>query len=384
VGTWVTRLEATSGGRPRVAVKDAIDVRGVVTTAGCRAVADSARPASADAECLRGFRAHGADLIGKTTLDELCLSASGRNDWLGMPTNPRAPDRIPGGSSSGSAVAVATGEADIGLGTDTGGSVRIPAACCGVVGLKTTRGRIPVDGVWPLAPSLDSVGPLAADVAGVVRAMALLTPWTWRGPVAPARTLGRLRLSGIDAAVEAAVDDAVDASGLEVRPVSLGGWADTSATFDTILLAEFHQRHADLLDVDGVSPFVKRALRTGAEISADELAAAYHEQQRWTVELTRVFRDVDVLVLPTLVGPAPTIEAAKGFPLTALTAPFNVAGVPALSVPLPAGGGPVPPSLQLVGPPDGEDLLCATALTAFGGGGPVTGPNPPRVDVGGG
>ena len=367
MATWVTRLDAASGGQPRVAVKDAIDVRGVVTTAGCRAVAHSARPASADAECLRGFRAHGAGLIGKTTLDELCLSASGRNDWLGMPTNPRAPDRISGGSSSGSAVAVATGEVDIGLGTDTGGSLRIPAACCGVVGLKTTWRRIPVDGVWQLALSLDTVGPLAPDVAGVVRAMELLDPWTWRGPVTPARTLGRLRLSGVDAAIEAAVDDAVDASGLEVRPVSLDGWADTSATFDTILLAEFHQRHADLLGVDGVSPFVNRALRAGAEISADELAAAYHAQQKWTVEVTAVFRDVDLLVLPTLTGPPPTIEAAKGIPLTALTAPFNVAGVPALSVPLAGGAGPVPPSLQLVGPPGGEELLCATALTAFGG-----------------
>jgi amidase len=254
------------------------------------------------------------------------------------------------------------------------------------VGLKTTWSRIPVDGVWPLAPSLDTVGPLAAGVAGVVRAMELLDPWTWRGPVTPARTLGRIRVPGVDPAIEAAVDDAVGASGLAVRPVSLHGWADMSATFDTILLAEFRQRHADLLDVDGVSPFVNRALRAATAISADELAAAYQEQQKWTIEVTAVFRHVDLLVLPTLIGPPPTIEAAKGFPLTALTAPFNIAGVPALSLPLAGHGGvgPVPPSLQLVGPPGAEELLCATALTAFGGGGPVTGPDPPIADVGGG
>jgi amidase len=121
---------------------------------------------------------------------------------------------------------VATGEADIGLGTDTGGSVRIPAACCGVVGLKTTWGRIPLDGVWPLAPSLDTLGPLAADVAGVVRAMELLDP-SWRGSSASARSVGRLRIPGVDPAIERAVDVALDAAGLEVRAVSLDGWADT-------------------------------------------------------------------------------------------------------------------------------------------------------------
>ena len=366
MGTWVTTLDVARGDQLRVAVKDAIDVRGVPTTAGCRAVSEAAHPAAADAACLRGFRAADAALIGKTTLDELCLSGSGRNDWLGMPTNPRAPGRVTGGSSSGSAVAVATGEADIGLGTDTGGSVRIPAACCGVVGLKTTWGRIPLAGVWPLAPSLDTVGPLAADVAGVVRAMELLDP-SWRGSSSSARSAGRLRVPGVDPVMERAVDVALDAAGLEVRAVSLRGWQNARATFDTIVLAEFHQQHADLLDVDGVSPFANDALRDGAAIPADEVAAAYDAQRRWTEELTAVLRDVDLLVLPTLIGPPPSVEAAKGFPYTALTAPFNVAGLPALSLPLASADGPVPPSLQLVGPAGGEELLCATALTAFGG-----------------
>jgi amidase len=366
VGTWVTKLDLARGDQLRVAVKDAIDVRGVVTTAGCRAVAEAAHPAAADAACLRGFRAADAALVGKTTPDELCLSGSGRNDWLGPPINPRASGRVTGGSSSGSAVAVATGEADIGVGTDTGGSVRIPAACCGVVGLKTTWGRIPIDGVWPLAPSLDTIGPLAADVAGVVRAMELLDS-SWRGISTSARSVGRLRVPGVDPVIERAVDVALDAAGLEVHAVSLGGWADARATFDTIVLAEFHQQHADLLDVDGVSPFANDALRAGAETGADELAAAYGARQKWTDEVGAALREVDLLVLPTLVGPPPTVEAAKGFPFTALTAPFNVAGLPALSLPLTSAAGPVPPSLQIVGPSCGEELLCATAIAAFGG-----------------
>src|SRR5580700_940504 len=136
--TWIVRLDPDGPG-VRLAVKDCIDVAGLPTTVGCPVIAERARPADRDAAVV-------------------------------------AAARLPGGSSSGSAVAVATGEADVGLGTDTGGSVRIPAACCGIVGLKTTWGRVPVEGVYPLARSLDTVGPLGADVAAVERGMRLIEP----------------------------------------------------------------------------------------------------------------------------------------------------------------------------------------------------------------
>src|SRR5579864_7017638 len=157
--TFITRFDAAGSG-VRLAVKDLIDMEGEVTTAGCRAVATRARPATQDAPCLAGARAAGARIVGRTNLHELALGVTGVNPWFGTPVNPLDPTRVPGGSSSGSAVAVAAGEADIALGSDTGGSIRIPAACCGVVGLKTTRGRIPLRGVFPLGPSLDTVGPM--------------------------------------------------------------------------------------------------------------------------------------------------------------------------------------------------------------------------------
>ncbi|MGH9078384.1 MAG: amidase family protein, partial [Acidimicrobiales bacterium] len=163
-----------------MAVKDVIDVAGWPTTAGSRAVARHAGAASADAACLAGLRraerGKGAWMAGKTNLHELALGITGINPWFGTPVNPLDPRRVPGGSSSGSAVAVANGDADVALGTDTGGSIRIPAACCGVAGLKTTWGRVPLEGVWPLAPTLDTVGPLARHVAGLVAGMALLEP----------------------------------------------------------------------------------------------------------------------------------------------------------------------------------------------------------------
>src|SRR6185369_8886432 len=128
------------------------------------------------------------------------------------PVNPLDPGLIPGGSSSGSAVAVATGEADVALGSDTGGSVRVPAACCGVFGLKTTHGRISLEGVWPLAPSMDTIGPLARDVAGLVLGMQLLEPGFSVDGVAPASRIGRLVMPServVDPRIDAAVDAAL-------------------------------------------------------------------------------------------------------------------------------------------------------------------------------
>lgn len=149
VTTWIVRC--TPGPGIRVAVKDLMDVQGFPTTAGCRALAERADAADADAACLMGVRAATAEgrasIVGKVNLHELAFGITGINPWYGTPVNPLDPRRGPGGSSSGSAVAVAAGEADVAVGTDTGGSVRLPAACCGVVGLKTTWGRVPTTGV---------------------------------------------------------------------------------------------------------------------------------------------------------------------------------------------------------------------------------------------
>jgi amidase len=364
VTPWIVRFEragAPDDRRPRVAVKDAIDLAGVPTTAGCVAVRDRAKPAPGDAACLAGFRTAGVSIVGKTTLTELCLSPTGVNEAFGMPVNPLAPDLIPGGSSSGSAVVTASGEADIALGTDTGGSVRIPAACCGLVGLKTTWGRIPLRGVWPLAPTLDTVGPLARDMAGVVDGLRLLDP-SWPGPTQPAATVGRLRIEGTDPAVEDAVDAALAAAGFTVHSVSVAGWAASFAPFSLILLGELWRCHHDLVDSSGLSRWVNKALHRGRMVSDGQLTDALAARAAWQAELAAALRATPVLALPTLPGPPPAREASRGFPITSLTAPFNLAGAPAIALPVPSAGSAVPPSLQLVGPMGGEDVLCATAL----------------------
>src|SRR6266567_2588556 len=193
--TFISQLESTGTGL-RLAVKDLIDLAGLPTTAGCAAVADEAEPAVRDAACMAGTRAAEAAgearIVGKANLHELAFGATGINRAFGTPVNPVDARLIPGGSSSGSAVAVAGDEADVAFGSDTGGSVRVPSACCGTAGLKTTHGRIPLEGVWPLASSLDTIGPMARDVSGLVSGMRLLEPG-FEVASSAAATIGRFR-----------------------------------------------------------------------------------------------------------------------------------------------------------------------------------------------
>src|SRR6516162_3307911 len=242
--TWIVRLDAPGDG-PRLAVKDCIDVEGLPTTAGCQVVAEQASPAARDAAVVAATRRAGARIVGKTSLTELCWSASGVNPWSGTPPNPADPRRLPGGSSSGSAVAVGTGEADVALGTDTGGSVRIPAACCGVVGLKTTWGRVPVEGVYPLAPSLDTVGLLAADVAAVELGMRLIEPGFAAGSCV--LRVARVRPETdpqVDVAVEAAIDAALAAAGIVTTQVAGPDLAAANTAASLLIDVEAYQVNA--------------------------------------------------------------------------------------------------------------------------------------------
>lgn len=381
--TWIQRFDSTGVG-PRVAVKDAIDVAGSITTMGCRAIAETGTPANKDAACVARIRASGARIVGKTNLHELCYGGTGVNTWYGTPVNPLDRKLVPGGSSSGSAVAVARYEADIALGTDTGGSVRIPAACCGIVGLKTTWGRISSEGVWHLAPSLDTVGPLARDVQGIRLAMELLEPGF--KPSEPVTRLGRLRLNQAETAYDTMVDQWLRDAGFDVVDVRAAGWTRAHRDFLTILGAEAWSVLGHVLtnNPDRVGRPVARLLREGSRISPDALREARSGQELWRTELANMLSGVSILALPTMSTPPMKLSevgvnrrylasaprsrqshlAARGKgdmlslpPVGMLTRPFNLAGVPALSLPL-RGSAHVPVSLQLVASHGGEELLC--------------------------
>src|SRR6266699_2409959 len=204
----------------RLAVKDLIDMKGVVTTAGSEYVARTSLAASRDAQCLAIARRRNVQIVGKTNLSEFAVAPSGINDFFGTPSSPlsKRSKIIPGGSSSGSAVAVASGMADVAFGTDTAGSIRVPAACCGIVGLKTTFGLVSLRGVFPVEPKhLDTVGPMAKDVAHVVEGMELLqngfgakyAAAKAAKPLAKNIRIGRLYLGGTDPKIDKAVDDAL-------------------------------------------------------------------------------------------------------------------------------------------------------------------------------
>lgn len=365
MSTWITMLDGAGTG-PRVAVKDLLDVEGVPTTAGSRAVERMAKPAAEDAACLAGFRAAGARLIGKSNLHELAVLPFGTNQWFGTPENPLDAALIPGGSSSGSAVAVATGEADIAIGTDTGGSIRIPSACCGVSGLKTTFGRISTKGVWPLAPSFDSVGPIARDFAGVTQCMQLLEPG-FKPKDAPAQRIGRLRTTS-SPEIEQAVDDALRTAEFEVVEIDLPDWQEGNGVFTAIFLSETWETDHALAedDPDGVGDDIKQMLQL-APVFAPMLEDARKQLDTWRTKLFALFEQFELLALPTLPMFPPRIDEIVGDPtplvidLTRYTSIFNAAGTPCTAQPIPVKGSRLPASLQLVGPRDGEELLIPTA-----------------------
>lgn len=368
----------------RVAVKDLIDMAGVVTTRGSKILAESLEPASGDASCLRGTQdavaAGRAKIVGKTNLHELAYGVTGINPWFATPVNPLDPTLAPGGSSSGSAVAVATAEADVAFGTDTGGSIRIPAACCGVVGLKTTWGRVSLAGVAPLAPSLDTVGPMAATIGATEQGMALLEPGFSSAGRPAAHRIGRLRLPA-EARIDEAIDAAINAAGATIRAdchdITLPGWEKATWAAATILDCEAWETYSWLWREHSadLSADVSERLEHASKISAADLSKAKQIRVEWADELRQAFTEIDLLALPVLASHPPRLEHASELKRTRYVSPFNLAGLPALALPIsstpsgrptpstsPERRSTVPVSLQLVGPANAEEDLLAMGL----------------------
>jgi amidase len=360
---FITLLPCDGQG-PRVGVKDLIDIAHVVTTAGCRYLAEHCPPPGEDAACLEGIRAAGASIVGKTNLHELAFGTTGLNSWSGTPVNPLGADLLPGGSSSGSAVALARRFCDLALGTDTGGSVRIPSACCGTAGLKTTYGRIPLRGVRPLAPSLDIVGPMARDIAGLVRGMQLLEPG-FTVSARPAGRVGRLRAGEADPRVDAAADRALAASGLQVDDCDITEqeWEAAVTALNDILWAEAAEANLDIRahwgELQNGANLVT-ALRLGKD--RERMAAARETRRAWERRLAAAVGSFGLLASPAIETLTPSFREyqSRKIRMSRFTSPVNLAGFPAVVFPVPADG-PLPSSLQLIGPPGSEDLLLATA-----------------------
>ena len=345
-----------------VMLKDTIDVAGHVTKAGSRALAHgpvAARHAPIVTQLLQA----GCRLTAKVNLHELAFGTTGVNHWTGTVLNPRFPELIPGGSSSGSAAAVAAGLADFSIGTDTGGSIRVPACCCGVYGLKPTFGRIAHQGVMPEQTSLDAIGPLADSMAMLVNAMTALDPSFQALP-----KQHRFRVGVVSVAASAAVTATVAAALARLKqpqaPVALPLLPAAYGAGMTIINQEAWQASGHLVATGLVGEDVALRLLQAQHTTAAAVAAAEGVRLAFSAEVDALLRHYDVIALPTMpevpvaVSGADDLSALLG--MTALVRPFNLSGHPALSLPLLSAEG-LPVGLQLVGAKGKDEQLCAIA-----------------------
>lgn len=350
------------GAGPSVAIKDSIDVAGVPTQAGSRALADAA-PAATHALVVERLLAAGWHITGKVTMHELAFGTTGINAWAGTPVNPHFPDRVPGGSSSGSAAAVAAGLVDAAIGTDTGGSVRIPAACCGVFGFKPTFGRVSRDGVMPAVTSLDCVGPFAADMDTLIACMRVIDPGFGELPAVDGVSIGVIDVPALDE-IHAGVNDALARSGLSTAAVKLEHFDAAYKAGLAVINAETWAACGHLLESGKVASDVAVRLANAARTTQADVDAANAVREAFSAEVDAALERFAVLALPTMADAPPSLDQASDtsrlVTMTSLVRPFNLSGHPAIAIPLPARSG-FPVSLQLVAAKGRDELLCAVA-----------------------
>jgi amidase len=361
----VATLPNGSGG-PTIMVKDTIDVGGYPTRAGSQALADAAA-ATAHAEVVNQLLANGWQITAKTGLHELAFGTTGINLWSGTALNPQFPERIPGGSSSGSAAAVAAGLCDAALGTDTGGSVRIPAACCGVFGLKPTFGRVSRKGVMPAISSLDCVGPLARDMATLTHVMSAICV-DFQAISNPADVLSGLRIGVLTVtasdAVQRCINEALLKLGIALEMVELTSMDAAYQAAMSIINRETWNACGHLLASGKVGADVSARLLAASTTGDDEIASAERVRQDFSMAVDTLLQETPLLVLPTMPDYPVLLEDASDtralLGMTAYVRPFNLSGHPAISVPLLSRDG-LPVGLQLVAARGADEWLCAVA-----------------------
>jgi aspartyl-tRNA(Asn)/glutamyl-tRNA(Gln) amidotransferase subunit A len=355
-----------------LAVKDLFDTAGLITTYGSALFSDHVPATTAPA--VAALEAAGYGIVGKTNLHEFAYGTTSENPHFGVVPNPLAPGRVAGGSSGGNAAALVLGAADVALGTDSGGSIRIPAACCGIVGFKPTYGLVSLDGCFPLAPSFDHAGPMARDVATCEEAMRVLAPG-----YEPAQidALGALSvavawLDGADRLVQARVQEAAErfprrATVPLPEPRGIG----------RLFMHDVAGVHAELFpeNTDLYGEDVRIKIERCLEVSDAESARARERREEYRDQVEKLLSGFDVVLTPTLPTVAPPIGAGGigdldvRESLISRTFPFNVLGWPALALPYGPAEDGLPASVQLAGRPGADALVLAAGrlLEAAGG-----------------
>ncbi len=340
-------LSAEIGSGPVVAVKDLVDVAGMVTTAGGIILPDV--PAPDDAPVVKRIRTHGCVVVGKANLHEFAFGVTSVNPHYGPVRNPHDPSLVAGGSSGGSAVAVAMEMCDWAIGSDTGGSIRIPASLCGVVGFKPALGSIDTTGVIPLSRSLDTLGPIAPDVAAAADAYSMMS-----GESLPVESVSSPRL-GVPAGWVAGLDEQtattwklVSADVPEVDFPSRDELFNAGLTILLVEAATYHRRWAaespEKYGADVISH-----IRRGLGLLASDFEEALLARERLRLEASQAMKGIDALILPATAIVAPSISAGNEVrePLARFTRPFNTTGQPVVCIPGPTSGLPV--GIQVIG-----------------------------------
>ncbi|HET7382017.1 MAG TPA: amidase [Pseudolabrys sp.] len=351
-----------------ISIKDLFDVAGEITRAGSKILAEEAKPAAADAPVVRRLRAGGAIIVAKTNMSEFAYTGVGANPHFGTPGNPADRKRVPGGSSSGAAVCAADGMCEIAIGTDTGGSCRIPGALCGIVGYKPSRQRIPTDGAFPLSYSIDSIGPIARSVEACARADSVMAGESYALLEPP--PLAGLRVGVVEGMPVENLDETVGKRFPQALDVLKRAGArlsnETVSQIDGMVQvnskggvqpAEAFTVHRDLLSrrADEIDPNVRLRLERARNVSAADYIDMVRDRARLICSMDARIADLDVLVWPTTPIVAPTMVevaaaddfARKNAMLLRNTVIVNFFDLCAITIPMRRDGG-LPTGLMLV------------------------------------
>jgi aspartyl-tRNA(Asn)/glutamyl-tRNA(Gln) amidotransferase subunit A len=358
LNAFLARPEIVAEG-PRLAVKDLFDTAGLTTTYGSAIFREHVP--SRTAEAVRRLEETGHALVGKTNLHEFAYGITSENPHFGNVVNPLARDRTPGGSSGGSAAALVAGLCERALGSDSGGSIRIPAACCGIAGFKPTHGLVPMDGVFPLAPTFDHAGPMARSVAECSLMLEVLAPGVRRVELASLEELrtGVAWADRADALVRSRVEEAASRFPRR-RALAFPLPERVNRAFQW----EVAQTHRDLFrdNAELYGPNVRKKIELCLRVSDEEHEAAERERAAYRESAEDALDGLDLLVTPTLAFVAPRASSDE-FEIRErvirFTFPFNALGWPALALPCGPAEDGLPASLQIVGRPGDDELVLA-------------------------